>query len=161
MRKIDVQEMVNLSKSYDGKQVQVVLSPMQSINTYQQFRCRLNGNNLEFCDTNINKLIMQELLIPKDNIEEILYFEGKNIYESVFSIISNNCQVDFCISEKPLNCRKCGKLLDKYFDQCWVIDQVGVYGSQWDNQKVSIELCEDCLMEFLEYEEKEKKLAID
>jgi len=161
VRKIDVQEMVNLSKSYDGKQVQVVLSPMQSINTYQQFRCRLNGNNLEFCDTNINKLIMQELLIPKDNIEEILYFEGKNIYESVFSIISNNCQVDFTISEKPLNCRKCGKLLDKYFDQCWVIDQVGVYGSQWDNQKVSIELCEDCLMEFLEYEEKEKKLAID
>ena len=151
MRKIDVQEMVNLSKSYDGKQVQVVLSPMQSINTYQQFRCRLNGNNLEFCDTNINKLIMQELLIPKDNIEEILYFEGKNIYESVFSIISNNCQVDFCISEKPMVCKKCRKLLDDYYESSWQINQIGSYGSQWDNERVVVDLCEDCLMEFLGY----------
>ena len=156
MRKIDVQQLITLSDSYTGKEVQVSLSPIQSQNIYKQFKCRDIGNSIEFYEISFDKPSAHELLINKEDIVEIQYFEDDNIYNTVFSIMLNQGQVDFTISEKPLNCRKCGKLLDKYFDQCWVIDQVGVYGSQWDNQKVSIELCEDCLMEFLEYENKEK-----
>jgi len=149
MREINVQEMVRIADEYAGKQVQVFLSPIKSMNTYQQFRCVNDGDNLEFYDININKPTMQELIIPKDTIEEIQYFEGENIYSSVFSIILNNGQIDFCICEKPMVCRKCDKLLDRHFDPSWQINQVGGYGSQWDNERITIDLCESCLMEFL------------
>ena len=156
MRQINCEEMVNLSDAYTGKQVQVFLSPIQSMNTYQCFRCRLDGDNLEFYDININKPTLQELIIPKDTIKEIQYSEGSNIYGSVFSIeLFNESQIDFCISEKPMVCKKCDKLLDKHYDPSWQINQVGSYGSLWDNNRVVIDLCEDCLLKFLGYQDGE------
>jgi len=155
MRQISCEELVSISDAYTGKQVQVFLSPIQSMNTYQCFRCRDDGDNLEFYDININKPTMQELIISKDSIEEINYFEDKNIYKSAFSIILGTGQVDFCISEKPMVCRKCNKLLDRHFDPSWQINQVGGYGSQWDNERVVIDLCENCLLKFLGYKDGE------
>jgi len=155
MREINVQEMVTLSDTYTGKQVQVFMSPIQSIksmNTYQQFKLVDDGDNLEFYDININKPTMQEMIIPKDTIKEINYFEGSNIYDSVFSIsLFNEGQIDFAISEKPMVCKKCGLLLDRHFIPSWQINKVGQYGSQWDNERVVIDFCEDCLLEFLGY----------
>ena len=154
MREINVQEMVTLSDTYTGKQVQVFMSPIQSIksmNTYQQFKLVDDGDNLEFYDININKPTMQEMIIPKDTIKEINYFEGSNIYDSVFSIVLKNGQIDFTISEKPMVCKKCNKILDRHFDPSWQINKVGQYGSQWDNEKVIIDFCENCLLEFLGY----------
>jgi len=155
MRQISCEELVSISDAYTGKQVQVFLSPIQSMNTYQCFRCRDDGDNLEFYDININKPTMQELIISKDSIEEINYFEDKNIYKSAFSIILGNGQVDFCISEKPMICKNCNKLLDRHFDPSWQINQVGGYGSQWDNERVVIDLCENCLLKFLGYKDGE------
>lgn len=149
MRKINCQEMIHLSDSYAGKQVQVFLYPIRSMNTYQQFRCCEDGDNVEFYDININKPTMQELIIPKDIIEEIQYFEGKNIYDSVFSIILNNGQIDFTISENPMICKKCNKILDRDFKPSWQINQVGSYGSQWDTERVIMDFCEECLVDFL------------
>ena len=122
------------------------------MNTYQQFRCVQDGDNLEFYDININKPTKNEMVIPKDTIKEITYFEGSNIYDSVFSItLLNECQIDFSISEKPMVCKKCNVLLDRHFDPSWQINKIGQYGSQWDNEKVVIDFCENCLLEFLGY----------
>jgi len=155
MREINCREMVTLSDVYTGKQVQVFMSPIQSIksmNTYQQFKLVEDGDNLEFYDININKPTLQEMIIPKDAIKEINYFEGGNIYESVFSIsLLNEGQIDFAISEKPMFCKKCNSILDRNFDPSWQINKVGQYGSQWDNERVVIDFCEDCLLEFLGY----------
>ena len=153
MREINCSELVSISDAYSGKQVQVFLSsPIQSMNTYQMFRLVDDGDNLEFYDININKPTLQEMMIPKDTIKEINYFEGSNIYDSVFSItLLNECQIDFAISEKPMICKKCGKILDRHFIPSWQINQIGSYGSQWDNERVVIDFCEDCLLEFLGY----------
>jgi len=153
MREINCNELVSISDAYSGKQVQVFLSsPIQSMNTYQQFRCVQDGDNLEFYDININKPTKNEMVIPKDTIKEITYFEGSNIYDSVFSItLLNECQIDFSISEKPMVCKKCNVLLDRHFDPSWQINKIGQYGSQWDNEKVVIDFCENCLLEFLGY----------
>jgi len=153
MKEISCNELISLSDGCSGKQVQVFLySPIQSMNTYEMFRLVDDGDNLEFYDININKPTKQEMTIPKDAIKEINYFEGSNIYDSVFSIsLLNECQIDFAISEKPMICKKCNKILDKYFDPSWQINKVGQYGSQWDNEHVVIDFCEDCLLEFLGY----------
>jgi len=50
-------------------------------------------------------------------------------------------------------CKKCKKLLDRHYDPCWQINQVGRYGSLWDNDRVVIDLCEDCLLKFLGYKD--------
>jgi len=157
MREINYNELVSISDAYSGKQVQVFLSsPIQSMNTYQMFRLVDDGDNLEFYDININKPTLQEMMIPKDTIKEINYFEGGNIYESVFSIsLLNECQIDFAISEKPMVCKKCDKLLDRHLIPSWQINQIGSYGSQWDNERVVIDFCEDCLLEFLGYKDGE------
>lgn len=141
--------MVKLSDCFTGKQVEVALSPINSRNIYQQFRCRESGNNLEFYDINIDKPTQNELIIPKDTIKEIQYFEGETIYGMVFSIILDNSQVDFCIYENPLFCKKCRKLLDRHYDSTWQIDQIGGYGSIYDNERVVVEICDDCLVKFI------------
>ena len=153
MKEINCNELISLSDGYSGKQVQVFLSsPIRSMNTYQQFRCVDDGDNLEFYDININKPTKHEMTIPKDTIEEINYFKGKNVYSSVFSItLLNESQIDFAISEKPMICKKCNVLLDRHFDPSWQINKIGQYGSQWDNEHVVIDLCENCLLEFLVY----------
>jgi len=153
VKEISCNELISLSDVYSGKQVQVFLSsPIQSMNTYQQFRCVQDGDNLEFYDININRPTKNEMKIPKDTIKEIMYFEGSNIYDSVFSItLLNESQIDFAISEKPMVCKKCNVLLDRHFDPSWQINKVGHYGSQWDNEKVIIDFCENCLLEFLGY----------
>jgi len=149
VKRINVQELVILADHFTGKQVEVSLSPVSSRNIYQQFRCRESGNDLEFYDINIDKPTPNELIIPKDTIKEIQYFEGKTIYSIVFSIILDDGQVDFCIYENPLFCKKCGKLLDRHLDLTWQINQIGGYGSLYDNEKVVVEFCEDCLVKFI------------
>lgn len=160
MRKIDVQQLVILADGFTGKQVEVALSPVNSRNIYQQFRCRESGNNLEFYDINIDKPTPNELIISEDTIREILYYEGETVYDEVFSIIlDNNGQVDFCIYENPLFCKKCHKLLDRHCDLTWQINQIGGYGSIYDNKLVCVEVCDNCLMDFIndgnEYKEKD------
>lgn len=141
--------MISLVDNFTGKQVEVALSPINSRNIYQQFRCRESGNNLELYDINIDKPIQNELIIPKDAIKEIQYFEGETIYGMVFSIVLEGNQVDFCIYENPLLCKKCGKILDRHLDLTWQINQIGGYGSLYDNERVTFEFCEDCLVKFL------------
>lgn len=153
MRQISYQEFERLVDTYTGKQVEINLSPIRSSNTYSHFRCRHLGDMLEFYDINADQPTNQELLIPKDDIKEIMFYEGNNIYESVFNLVLVNGQVDFSISELPMICHKCGKILDKYYEPSWQINQIGSYGSQWDNQRVVVNLCEHHLLEFLGYKE--------
>jgi len=93
LREIEVNELITESDAFTGKEVQVFLSPINSKNTYKQFRLRNAGDNLELYDINIDNPTMQELIIPKDAIKEITYFEGENIYNSVFSIALNHGQI--------------------------------------------------------------------
>lgn len=154
MRKITIQEMLSLSDSYSGLEVQVGLHPIDSRNIYQNFKLRDIGDSIEFFEMSFQKPreSIQELIIPKDDIVEIVYFGDDNIYNTVFSIILKQGQVDFTINENPIYCKKCGKMFDKYFDQYWEINQMGGYSSRWDSEKVHIEFCDSCLTEFLEIE---------
>lgn len=153
MRQINYQELETLIDAYTGKEVEVNLSPIKSSNTYSSFRCRNLGDMLEIYDINYDKPTTQELLIPKSDIKEIMYYEGSNIYESVFIIVLTNGQVDLSISEQPTICHKCGKIIDTPYEPRWIINQVGDYGSQFDNEKVTIDFCDNCLTEFLEYKD--------
>jgi hypothetical protein len=153
MRQITYEEFGQLVDDYSGKMVQVSIYPIRSLNTYQHFRCRDIGDNLEFYDINFDKPTMQEMIISKDNIKEILYTDGKNVYETEFSIVLENGEIELEISEEPVLCCKCGKLLDDYHEPFWKIDQTGDYGSRWDCERLHLEFCDNCLAEFVGYDD--------
>lgn len=157
IKKISTEQLINIvTNTYTGKQVQVMLSyykSTQSINTYQFFKIEELLHTIEFYDMNIdNQTPPPQLTIHKNSIKEIQYFEGddsNNIYDTMFSIITDNGDISFTISEKPLVCKKCDKLLEKNVDLAWRINQVGEYGSQWDSERLTVDLCENCLTEFI------------
>jgi hypothetical protein len=154
MRSITCEEMVKMVDMYSGKKVEISLtpSPIQSNNTYQHFRLRDIGDKLEFYDININKPTLQELIINKSDIKEIQYW-GSNAYDSVFIIKLENGSVEFCISENPIRCSKCGNILEPDCEQVWFLDQLGGYFSKLDMERITLNLCDDCLSIILGYDD--------
>lgn len=148
MRQISCEEMVNLSDAYTGKQIEVSLFPIQSVNTYQHFRLREEGNVFAFYD--IDSELPQELTIDKESIKEINFTEG-NVFESVFSLVLNDGlgEVSFTVSEKPTICGKCGKIIDTPYEPMWSMNEVGGYGSRWDMERLIVNFCDDCMAEIL------------
>jgi hypothetical protein len=141
---ITCEKLIQLSDSYTGKNVEVAILPIQSNNIYQQFRLRDIGDELEFYDINIGKPTLNELVINKSNIKEIHYY-GSGTYDSVFEIILENGSIEFCVSEKPIICCGCGNVLESNEDQIWNLDQMGGYFSDYDMERIVLNLCDDCL----------------
>lgn len=154
MKTITCDEMVKLADQYAGKQVEISLSPfpIQSNNTYQHFRLNDVGDELKFYDINIDKPTPHELKINKKDIKEILYF-GSNTYDSVFCIKLENGEIEFTVIEKPVHCVKCRKLIDTPYEQSWNLNQMGSYYSQYDMERITLNLCDDCLCEIIGYED--------
>jgi len=50
-------------------------------------------------------------------------------------------------------CDKCGKILD--YDEVWFIRQLASYGSSYDGDYISKEICENCLEIFFGVDEGE------
>lgn len=154
MRQISCEEMVNLSDAYTGKQVELSLSPIHFVNTYHHFRLHEEDNVFILYD--INSDTQQELIIDKENIDKINYSDG-DVFDSTFSIILKDKQgrIDFTVSEEPILCNRCGKIIDTPYEPMWVINQQGEYGSRWDSEKRIVHFCDDCLAEIIGYENEE------
>jgi hypothetical protein len=149
MKEISCQELIQLTDGYSGKNVELSLSPIQLRSIYQKFKCRDIGNEIEFWDFQIGK-VLNELTISKDDIEKIICSGENDIYKSVFTIVLHNGnKIDLTVCESPVKCYKCGLILEKYYQPVWHINQVGQYGSQWDNERMVVDICDDCLLEFL------------
>ena len=144
MRKVDVQEMVRFLDGYLGKKIEVGISPVWLVQTYQHFGLNETENTFIFHDAgNENR---QELAINKSQILEILLSEGEDVYDSVVSIELENGKIDFCISDMPVRCFKCHKIIDGPFETKWAIQGIGGYGSKFDGcGKMDIAVCDDCL----------------
>jgi len=87
MREINVQEMLGLMDSFKGRKIEVDLSPIRSSNTYHWFNAELLRDTVIFSDMDNNH--PQELRFFKDDILDIDYVDGENVFKSVFTINMN------------------------------------------------------------------------
>lgn len=155
MRKVDVQEMVQFLDGYLGKQVEIGVSPIWTVQTYQCFKWNNSEGELKLYDGGIDSS-RQEIVIEKDQIVEIILSEGKDIYESVVGITLANGKIDFTISSMPVKCFKCHKIIDIPYETKWSIQGMGGYGSRFENDKLDIPICDSCLYyNILEYKDGE------
>lgn len=144
MRKVNIQEMVKFLDGYLGKSVEIGVSPIWSVQTYKSFRWENNEDTLKLYDGNFES-DRQEIVIEKNQIVEITLSEGNDIYESVVTITLQNGRIDFTISSMPVKCFKCHKIIDEPYETKWSIQGVGGYGSNFENDKLDIPICDDCL----------------
>ena len=111
MREINVQEMVSLLGSFKGRQIEVDLHPIKASNTYHWFNVELLRDTVIFSDMDNDH--PQELRFFKDDILDIDYVDGENIFKSVFTInMMDNTQIQLCVYELPVRCFKCQKILN-------------------------------------------------
>jgi len=71
--------------------------------------------------------------------------EGRDIYESVINIILQDGKIDFTISSMPIKCFKCHKIIDEPMETKWFIRGTGSYGSRFEDEKLDIAICDNCL----------------
>jgi hypothetical protein len=152
MRKIKIKEMVKFLENYLGKQIEIGVSPLWSIQTYHHFNWTEIENTIMFYDAGDKE--RQEIVFDKDAIVEIILSEEKDIYESTISIVLKDNRIDFCISSIPVKCFKCHRIIEEPYDTKWSIQGIGGYGSKFENDKLNIPVCDNCLYyEILEYKD--------
>ena len=149
MREINVQEMLGLMDSFKGRQIEVDLHPIRSSNTYHWFNAELLRDTVIFSDMDNDH--PQELRFYKDEITEIDYVEGENVFQSVFTVnMVDSTQIQLCVYELPVRCFKCQKILNlNPMENVWEINGTGGYGSHFDNERLNIKVCDDCLYEMI------------
>lgn len=148
MRSVSYEESRELLNGFLGKQVEVDLSfPALSANTYKCFAWKDSADELKFYDRECE--FPQGLIITRKDIKEIFYTEGKSIYSSVFTIILDELRIDMCVSEEPVKCCICDKVINVPIETNWKISGYGNYGSKFDGDQLDLDLCDDCLYGFL------------
>jgi len=150
MREVTVQQMLGLiSLSFQGKQIEVDLSPIQSSNTYHWFKAELLRDMIVFSDMDNNH--PQELRFYSEDVIEIDYVEGENVFQSVFTInMKDNTQIQICVYEEPVRCFRCQKIVNLNLrENVWEVNSSGGYGSHFDSERVCIKVCDDCMYEFI------------
>ena len=149
MREVNVQEMISLLGSFQGKQIEVDLHPLRASNTYHWFNAELFRDTVIFSDMDSNH--PQELRFFKQDIIEIDYVEGENVFNSVFTIsMKDSTQIQLCVYERPVRCFKCQKILNlNPMENVWEINGTGGYGSHFDSERLNIKVCDDCLYEMI------------
>ena len=50
---------------------------------------------------------------------------------------------------ESITCNKCGKPINGYWDTFVSIDKKWAYGTEWDGETHSFDLCEDCYRELI------------
>jgi len=150
VKEISINELFIQMSKFQGYQIEIDLYPVQSSNTYYWFSFKEIDDAIEFLDRDNN--YPQMLRIFKDDIIEILYSEGKNIFDSVFTLnMKNEQQIQICVYEEPVRCYKCQKIvnLDKN-EFVWKVDGSGGYLSHFDGDgRICINICDDCFYEFV------------
>lgn len=150
-RQITIQEMFNLmDQQFQGRQIEIDLSPIRSANTYHWFSFKEVRDAIEFVDLDNNH--PQMLSIFKDDILDIIFSEGKTLFENVFTLnMKSDSQIQICVYELPVYCCKCFKVLnlDK-MNTVWEVNSSGGYGSHFDGEgNICIKVCDDCMYEFV------------
>lgn len=151
MKEITIPEMLILMNSqYQGRHMEIDLSPVQSANTYHWFSVNEIKDMIEFEDLDPDH--PQLLKFYKQDIEKILYSEGKNVFESVFTLnMKDLTQIQICVYEEPMHCYRCHKILNLSNDSevAWEINGFGGYSSHFDGERLDMKVCDDCMYEFV------------
>jgi len=153
-QEINIQEMGELLKNYQGKRVVVGIDPIWSENTYQQFDMDGTDDTIIFYDKQNDS--SQELHIVKENIKKILHVASDSVFNSNFSIFLKDGRIDFCLDEKRIRCCKCRKQINTNpMNTIWNISGQGNYSSVFEGEKLDLSLCDNCLAEILGCEDED------
>ena len=149
MREININEMFDLMSKFQGKQIEVDLSPIQASNTYHWFKAELLRDMIVFSDMDNNT--PQMLKFYSEDVIEIDYVEGENVFQSVFTInMIDGTQIQICVYEEPVRCFRCGLILNEgRRNTVWEVNSSGGYGSHFDSERVCVKICDDCIYEFI------------
>lgn len=150
-REITIQEMfILMNNQFQGRQMEIDLSPILSSNTYNLFSVKEIKDVIQFDD--LDQDHPQLLKFHKQDIEKILYKEGKNVFESVFTFdMKDSQQIEVCIYEEPIYCYKCQRILNLSRDSevAWEINGMGGYSSHFDGERLNMKVCDDCMYKFV------------
>jgi hypothetical protein len=146
---LTVQQFFTKLSKFQGRQIEVDLSPIQASNTYHWFESKEINDSIEFND--LDNKTPQLLTFYKSDITDITYIEGENIFHSVFVIdLKDNQQIQLCVYEKPECCHVCHKVINLHFiENTWNVNATGGYGSHFDDQQISIKICDDCMFDIV------------
>lgn len=149
IKEITINEMFKEMNKFLGRHIEIDLSPIQSQNTYHWFSFKEVNQAIEFIDLDNDH--PQLLSVFKDDILEIIYSEGKNIFDSVFTLnMKNDQQIQICVFEEPIKCYRCQRIVNFNKNEfVWKVDSSGDYFSHFDGDKLSLKICDDCMYEFV------------
>ena len=153
MRQISIEEMFTLMNlNYQGRHIEIDLSPILSSNTYHWFSVKEINDVVEFLDRDNNH--PQMLRIKKSDINEILYNEGENVFRSEFVInMVNSQQIHICVYEEPIYCQRCLRILNLgkiEYEHIWEVNGSAGYSSHFDGEgNICVKICDDCMYEFI------------
>lgn len=84
--------------------------------------------------------------IPLNKITEIINLTD-DLYSTVVNVKYGDEQINICCAESRPALVKCDRCLHIFKDdeQIWIINQQGQYGSQFDSERISKKLCDDCI----------------
>jgi hypothetical protein len=69
---------------------------------------------------------------------------GRDIVSKTYKTVQKEVQ-----EEESITCNQCGKPINSYWDTFISIEKKWAYGTEWDGETHSFDLCEQCYRELI------------
>lgn len=142
---------LELLNQFKGRRCEISLinHPLYATYIYQTFNYEVEEECLNLKDETESEC---NTTIELNRIIEIKNLNVKNVYDDVVDIKTGDFVLSITLlEEKPKypRCFKCRKEIKIPEESIWNINGFGNYGSHYDGDKLNINVCDDCMYDFI------------